>query len=205
MGQRHFGNLAGEVCPLRRPIAKCRPETVNGYPRSQARQRRLQWFVRYPAPSTGEYELTLAGQSLKHLHCRIAEGNAVLAPTLHSLRRDDPHIPLDFIPARADYLARPSRSQNQELKRGRTHGVLPTKLGHERADVGIGQGGHMLDLPHLAARGKEVFKMPLPSGRVLALAQTASLGPIQDGLDASAHTRGRLWDRAPYRLKRLHD
>ena len=61
----------------------------------------------------------------------------------------------------------------------------------------------MLDRTHLAASRQEVVKMPMPSGRVLAVTPAPHPRIIENVLDASAQPRCGFGFRAPQRLDDL--
>src|SRR5262245_49312785 len=130
----------------------------------------------------------------------------MLAPALHPLGGDGPK-PLDgidLIPARADALASPCRGQNRELERASGNTLLLLHLGHDLVILVIGQRGMVLDSADLAALRQQVFEMPAPPRRILALTITARLSPIQNRLYASANSPGCFRLRCPNRLDRLH-
>lgn len=62
------------------------------------------------------------------------------------------------------------------------------QLDHKRADVRIRQCRVMLHLFDLAGRCQKLFKVPRPSRRILAAAQSANLRPIQDGFDTGTQS-----------------
>src|SRR5262249_17054081 len=61
----------------------------------------------------------------------------------------------------------------------------------------------MLDLPHLSFGGQQVVEVPAPSGRVLARAIAAHLGPVEHSFHAPAHPRGCLGLPGPDRFEHL--
>src|SRR5215472_1015703 len=61
----------------------------------------------------------------------------------------------------------------------------------------------MLDLPHLGLGGQQMVEVPAPSGRVLARAIAACLGPVEHSFHAPAHPRGRLGLLSPDRFEHL--
>src|SRR5580704_73861 len=63
----------------------------------------------------------------------------------------------------------------------------------------------VLDPPHLRFLRQQVFEMPAPPRRVLALAVFAGRSPIEYALNPPAHPACRLGLLGPDRLDRLHD
>lgn len=120
--------------------------------------------------------------------------NPVLLPGFHSLRRDGPQLRLEvhFIPCGASYLARARRRKDRKFGRARRNAFGLREFHHERRDLAPGQRGMILDWCDLVWIGEQVFQVPAPARRVIALPDPADCRPVEDALDPSAQARGSL-------------
>ena len=113
-------------------------------------------------------------------------------------------VQVDFGPARGDGLRGTGGRQNQQLHCPGRQPRLLAQLGHECANLGVGQRGVMLDPPDLGQRRQEIFQMAAPAGGILAAPMAASRCRIQYRFDALADPAGGFGLRGPDRLQHPH-
>src|SRR5262249_25332992 len=106
----------------------------------------------------------------------------VLAIALHALTWHRPNAlgEVDFVPSRAKHFATTRGGESQELKRTSHHGIFTPQCDHAARNLLVRNRREMLNAPDLAAGRQQVLKVTAPSRRVLAIAQTARLGPIKN-------------------------
>ena len=204
--ERHLDHLVGvSGGDLVRPIAEGAAEAVDADVGAQPFEHPAH---RHAAdrPRTTREDVFVDAECrhrFEHLHRCVRQRHPVLLAGLHALGRDDPDPfgEIELRPLGPEHLAGAARRQDQKFERPGRDPLLGPQRFHECADVAVGQRRVMLDRPHLAARREQVLKVALPARRVLALAVAARCRPVEHGLDASPHARGRLGLGQPDRLQ----
>src|SRR5262245_1815354 len=114
-----------------------------------------------PIERSGKYPviLTHLAHGFEHSQRSIGQRNPMFPPSLHSGARNNPNLILeiDFRPGRVSCFPQPRGSERDELKTPPGRAAVLPKLGHEGADLGIGQCRMMLGLGDLGARRKGVL------------------------------------------------
>src|SRR5262245_32597942 len=73
-------------------------------------------------PREHKFVLTKLTHRFEHRHRRISQRHAIFSLTFHPPGRNSPHprFEVHLIPPRADHFASPRRSQDRELRHGRS-------------------------------------------------------------------------------------
>src|SRR5262249_41760798 len=136
-------------------------------------------------------------------YCGIGERHTVLAAALHSPCRHGPHPGLEvyLIPPCTDYLPGPGRCQYREFERPSRDTRPFSKIGDEHCHLGVGQRRVMLNSTDFWNVGQEMLEVATKSGRILTVAITACLCPIQNGLDPTPNPSRGFGLSRPQRLQ----
>ena len=90
-----------------------------------------------------------------------------------------------------------------KFERAGRDALLLAQARQEGRQLGIGQGGMVLDFAHLGARRQQFVEVPAPARRVFAVAIAAHLGQIQNAFEAPAQAACRFGLRRPDRFQHL--